>query len=85
MSEQVEICRRKAAGCEWAAIVATNSDDKALFANLARQWLEVADQAQQLSQSLSPKILKRLHTNDSPLPITVVCRRYRRLFCREGK
>jgi hypothetical protein len=38
-----------------------------------------------VDQSLSPKILKRLHANDSPLPVTVVCRRCRQLFCREGK
>jgi hypothetical protein len=61
MSEQVEICRRKAAGCEWAAIMVTNSDDKALYANLARQWLEVAEQAQQLEERRLA-LLRRLST-----------------------
>jgi hypothetical protein len=61
MSKQVEVCRRKAAGCEWAAIVVTNSDDKALYTNLARQWLEVAEQAQQLEERRLA-LLRRLST-----------------------
>jgi hypothetical protein len=39
----------------------TNSDDKALYANLARQWLEVAEQAQQLEERRLA-LLRRLST-----------------------
>jgi hypothetical protein len=61
MSKQVEICRRKAAGCECAAIMATNADDKATHDNLAQQWLEVAEQAEGFEER-QLALLRRLST-----------------------
>jgi hypothetical protein len=61
MSEQVEICRRKAGGCEWAAIMATKAEDKATYDNLTQQWLEVAEQAEEFEER-QLALLRRLST-----------------------
>ena len=61
MSEQVEICRRKAAGCEWAAIMATNAEDKATYDNSAQQRLEVSEQAEEFEER-QLALLRRLST-----------------------
>ena len=47
MSEQVEICRKKAAECERAAIMATKANVRKSYANFAIQWREMAEQAEE--------------------------------------
>ena len=53
MSEQAEACRRKAAECEQAVVLATRPDVKAIYRDLARQWHEMAEQSEDLERRQS--------------------------------
>jgi len=57
MSEQAEACRRKAAECEQAVVLATRPDVKAIYRDLARQWHEMAEHSERL---------ERWHSNSRP-------------------
>jgi hypothetical protein len=50
MSEQAEACRRKAAECERAVVLATRPDVKAIYRDLARQWQEMAEHSENLER-----------------------------------
>jgi|SRR6516162_3572748 len=66
MSEQAEACRRKAAECERAVVLATQPDVQAIYRDLARQWHEMAKQSEDLerrhSNSRLPRSLTRAAT-----------------------
>ena len=53
MSEQAEACRRKAAQCEQALVLATRPDIQAIYRDLARQWHEMAKHSEDLERRLS--------------------------------
>ena len=48
MSSRAERFRQKAADCELAAAKAKNPEGKTLFLDLARQWRELAHQAERM-------------------------------------
>ena len=48
MNEQAEACRRKAAECERAVVLATQPDVQAIYRDLARQWHEMAKHSEDL-------------------------------------
>jgi hypothetical protein len=50
MSERVDACRRHAAECERAAIIATDTAVRLMYLDLARQWREMAQQAVELEE-----------------------------------
>jgi len=50
MSEQAEACRRKAAECEQAVVLATRPGVKAIYRDLARQWHRMAEQSEDLER-----------------------------------
>ena len=50
MSEQAEACRRKAAECERAAVLATRPDMQAIYRDLANQWREMAEHSEDLER-----------------------------------
>jgi hypothetical protein len=51
MSERAEVYRRKSAECERAAVVAaTDTNVKAIYDTLARQWLDMAEEADVLER-----------------------------------
>ncbi|MFY9839033.1 MAG: hypothetical protein WAK55_21670 [Xanthobacteraceae bacterium] len=50
MSERVEAYRIKAAECERAAAAATDANVKAIYGTIARQWRDVAEQAEVLER-----------------------------------
>ena len=50
MSEQAEACRRKAAECEQAVVLATQPHVQAIYRDLARQWQEMAEQSEDLER-----------------------------------
>jgi hypothetical protein len=50
MSEQAEVYRRKSAECERAAVVATDANVKAIYDTLARQWRDMAEEADVLER-----------------------------------
>ena len=50
MSEQAEACRRKAAECEQAAVLATRPDVQDIYRDLARQWHRMAEQSEDLER-----------------------------------
>jgi hypothetical protein len=54
MNEQAEACRRKAAECERAAVLATQPAVQAIYRDLARQWLEMAEQSEDLERLHRP-------------------------------
>lgn len=70
VSEQVDICRRKAAACEQAAGMATKANVRAKYASFAGQWREMAEQAEELEERRLA-LLRRLSTL-SVLPRTCV-------------
>jgi hypothetical protein len=43
---RTEACRNKALKCERAALIATDSKVQAAYRNMARQWREIAEQAE---------------------------------------
>ena len=43
---RAEACRNKALKCERAALIATDSKVQAAYRNMARQWREIAEQAE---------------------------------------
>ena len=53
MSEQAEACRRKAAECERAAVLATRPDMQAIYRDLARQWHRMAEHSEDLERRQS--------------------------------
>ena len=50
MSEQAKACRRKAAECERAVVLATRPDVQAIHRDLARQWQQMAEQSEDLER-----------------------------------
>ena len=50
MSERAEACRKKASQCEHAAIVATDMGARFMYLEIARQWRDMAEQAEDLDQ-----------------------------------
>ena len=50
MLEQAEACRRKAAECERALVLATRPAVQAIYRDLARQWHEMAEQSEDLER-----------------------------------
>ena len=50
MSERADACRRQAAECERAAIIATDLPVRLMYLDLARQWREMAEQTIDLEQ-----------------------------------
>jgi hypothetical protein len=50
MNEQAEACRRKAAECERAVVLATQPDMQAIYRDLARQWHEMAKHSEGLER-----------------------------------
>jgi hypothetical protein len=50
MNDRVETCRRKAADCTRAAILATDKDTRLMLLDLAKQWREMAEQAEELEK-----------------------------------
>ena len=50
MSERTEACRKKALQCEHGAIVATDMGARLMYLDMARQWREMAEQAEDLEQ-----------------------------------
>jgi hypothetical protein len=59
MSKQAEACRRKAAECEWAVVLATQPHLQAIYRDLARQWHEMAKHSEDLERRHSNS---RLHS-----------------------
>jgi hypothetical protein len=47
---RTEACRNKALKCECAALIATDSKVQAAYRNMARQWREIAEQAEVLDR-----------------------------------
>jgi hypothetical protein len=47
---RAEACRNKALKCERAALIATDSKVQAAYRNMARQWREIAEQAEVLDR-----------------------------------
>jgi hypothetical protein len=45
-----EACKRRALDCERRATLATEPNDRSTYADLARQWRETADQAEDLDR-----------------------------------
>ena len=54
MSKQAEACRRKAAECEQAVVLATRPDMQAIYRDLARQWHEMAKHSEDLERLHRP-------------------------------
>jgi hypothetical protein len=50
---RAEACRRNAVQCERTAALATDSEAKRIYAELARQWRERAERADVLAQRLA--------------------------------
>ena len=50
MIHRAEACRNKALKCERAALIATDSKVQAAYRNMARQWREIAEQAEVLDR-----------------------------------
>jgi hypothetical protein len=50
MSERAEACRKKALQCEQAAIIATDMGARLMYLDVARQWREMAEQAEDLER-----------------------------------
>jgi hypothetical protein len=47
---RAEACRNKALKWERAALIATDSEVQAAYRNMARQWREIAEQAEVLDR-----------------------------------
>lgn len=50
MIHRAEACRNKALNCERAALIATDSNVQAAYRDMARQWREIAEQAEALDR-----------------------------------
>ena len=50
MNEHAAACRRKALECERAAILATDVAGRLMYFDLAKQWRDMADQAEALER-----------------------------------
>ena len=50
MSERAEACRKKALQCEHAAIRTTDTGARLMYLDMARQWREMAEQAEELER-----------------------------------
>ena len=50
MSDKAEACRRKAAECERAAVLANEDSVRCAYLDLARQWREMADHAEHIER-----------------------------------
>ena len=50
MSERAERCRKKAIECERGAVLATDPAVRLIYADLARQWRDMAEQAEDLER-----------------------------------
>jgi len=50
MNEQAKACRQKAEHCQRAGSLATTLDGRLMYADLAQQWRELAEQIELLEQ-----------------------------------
>lgn len=50
MIHRAEACGNKALNCERAALIATDSNIQAAYRDMARQWREIAEQAEALDR-----------------------------------
>ena len=50
VSEQAKLCREKAADCERRMLLATDPAVQKTYRELANQWREMADQAEELEK-----------------------------------
>jgi hypothetical protein len=50
MASHSEMCRQKALECERRAALATEPNIRETFVDLARQWRDMADQAEELDR-----------------------------------
>jgi hypothetical protein len=55
MRERAEICRTKALECERAAVLATDEANRATLLDLARQWRDMAQDAEWLESQSPPR------------------------------
>ena len=51
MDEEAEVCRRRAAECDRAAVVATQFLVQVIYRELARQWREMAEAPKPVGQA----------------------------------
>jgi hypothetical protein len=49
MSERVEVCRKKVTECQRLAMAASDPAIRQLYLDLAQQWRELAEHAEQLA------------------------------------
>jgi hypothetical protein len=56
MANRAEECRLRAEQCEQTAKVATNPTEQRIYAELARQWRQMAAQAEVLEQRRAEKL-----------------------------
>jgi hypothetical protein len=59
MDTTIELCRAEADDCLRHADIDTNESDRPLWATLAQSWLQLAEQADQLSSDVRDAELER--------------------------